>query len=222
MRNMTSLLSKSAGSLTIKITIVVAAAIGGTAIVSSNVFAALTATATNLSGGSITTGTLKLEYSASGGSGAFSTAITGLGPGDTVNRYIDLNVTGTLDGETPTLQLATSDSNTLVNNGTKGLQITVKACSVAWTQSGAGTCSGTETTVLAQTSVLALKTSAASIVLPSTLASATNRLKLAIVLPTATENVINGVLPGDTVQGLTAALTWSFIIQERTAVITNS
>lgn len=222
MRNMTSLLSKSAGSLTIKITIVVAAAIGGTAMVSSNVFAALTATATNLSGGSVTTGTLKLEYSASGGSGAFSTAITGLGPGDTVNRYIDLNVTGTLDGETPTLQLATSDSNTLVNNGTKGLQITVKACSVAWTQSGAGTCSGTETTVLAPTSVLALKTSAASIVLPSTLAGATNRLKLAIVLPTATENVINGNLPVDTVQGLTAALTWSFIIQERTAVITNS
>ncbi len=219
---MKSLLSKSAGSLTIKITIVVAAAIGGTAMVSSNVFAALTATATNLSGGSVTTGTLKFEYSAAGGSGAFSTAITGVGPGDTVNRYIDLNVTGTLDGETPTLQLATSDSNTLVNNGTKGLQVTVKACSVAWTQSGAGTCSGTETTVLSPTSVLALKTSSASIVLPSTLAGATNRLKLAIVLPTTTENVINGVLPVDTVQGLTAALTWSFIIQERTAVITNS
>lgn len=222
MKSMTSVLSRSAGSLALKITIVVAAAIGGTAMVSSNVFAALTATATNLSGGSVTTGTLKLEYAPSGASGAFSTAITDLGPGDTVNRYIDLNVTGTLDGETPTLQLATSDSNTLVNNGSKGLQVSVKACSVAWTQTGAGTCSGTETTVLASTSVLALKAGASTISLPSTLAGATNRLKLAIVLPTTNENVINGVLPGDTVQGLTAALTWSFIIQERTALVTNS
>ena len=222
MKDMTSLLSKSAGSLTIKITIVVAAAIGGTAMVSSNVFAALTATATNLSGGSVTTGTLKLEYSASGGSGAFSTAITGLGPGDTVNRYIDLTNTGTLDGETPTVQIASSDSNTLVNDGTKGLQLSIRACSVAWTQTGAGTCSGTETVVLASTPAATLKNAAANITLPSVLASGVNRLKLTISLPAGSENTVNGVLPVGTVQGLTAALQWSFVIQERTATNTSS
>lgn len=222
MNPMTSALSKGAGSVALKITIVVAAAVGGAGMVASNVFAALTATATNTSGGSVTTGTLKLEYAAAGASGGFATAINALAPGDTVNRYIDLSVTGTLDGETPTVQLATSDSNTLVNDGTKGLQVTISACSVAWTQSGAGTCSGTTTSVLAATSVLALKSSASSIALPTTLAAGVNRLKLSISLPSGSENTVNGVLPGGTVQGLNASLTWSFIIQERTARNTSS
>ena len=222
MNPMTSALSKSAGSVALKVTIVVAAAVGGAGMVASNVFAALTATATNTSGGSVTTGTLKLEYAAAGSSGGFATAITAMGPGDTVNRYIDLTNTGTLDGETPTVQIASSDSNTLVNDGTKGLQLSIRACSVAWTQTGAGTCSGTETVVLASTPAATLKNAAANITLPSVLASGVNRLKLTISLPAGSENTINGVLPVGTVQGLTAALQWSFVIQERTATNTSS
>lgn len=218
----TSVLSKSAGSKAIKIIIVVAAAIGGAGMVSSNVFAALTATATNTSGGSVTTGTLKLEYLAAGSSVAFSSPISALGPGDTVNRYIDLSVTGNLDGESATVQISTSDSNTLVNDAVKGLQISITACSVAWTQVGAGTCSGTSTTVLTSTSVVTLKASATSIVLPSTLAAGVNRLRLTTNLPTTSENTVNGVLPVGTVQGLTASLTWAFVIQERTATNTSS
>ena len=61
-----SVLSKSAGSMALKITIVIAAAIGGAGLVASNVFASLSATATNTSGGTVTTGTLKLEYLAAG------------------------------------------------------------------------------------------------------------------------------------------------------------
>jgi hypothetical protein len=218
----TSVLSKSAGSKAIKIIIVVAAAIGGAGMVSSNVFAALTATATNTSGGSVTTGTLKLEYLAAGSSLAFSSPISALGPGDTVNRYIDLSVTGNLDGESATVQISTSDSNTLVNDAVKGLQISITACSVAWTQTGAGTCSGTATTVLTSTSALSLKTSATNIVLPSTLAAGVNRLRLTTNLPAGSENTVNGVLPVGTVQGLTASLTWAFVIQERTATNTSS
>jgi hypothetical protein len=222
MKSIIGTLSQGAGSFAVKATIVVTAALGGAGMVASNVFAALTATATNTSGGSVTTGTLKLEYAASGSSGAFATAISALAPGDTVNRYIDLNISGTLDGETPTLQLATSDSNTLVNDGIKGLQVSVLACSVAWTQTGFGTCSGSVTVALNQTSVATLKSAAQNLVLPTTLAGTTNRLKLIISLPTTNENVINGVLPVGTVQGLTAALTWSFVIQERTAITSNS
>ncbi|MFM6841502.1 MAG: TasA family protein [Candidatus Planktophila sp.] len=222
MNPMTSALSKSAGSVALKVTIVVAAAVGGAGMVASNVFAALTATATNTSGGSVTTGTLKLEYAASGSSGGFATAITAMGPGDTVNRYIDLNNTGSLDGETPTVQIASSDSNTLVNDAAKGLQLSIRACSVAWTQTGAGTCSGTETVVLASVPAATLKSAASNITLPTLLAAGTNRLKLTISLPAGNENTINGVLPVGTVQGLTAALQWSFVIQERTATNTSS
>ena len=69
------------------------AAIGGAGLVASNVFAALTATATNTTGGSITSGTLKLTLAPSAVSGitnGFTTAIAGFAPGDTANRYIEL------------------------------------------------------------------------------------------------------------------------------------
>jgi hypothetical protein len=223
MKPMTHVLSRTAGSMAIKVTIVVAAAIGGTGMVASNVFAALTATATNTSGGSVTTGTLKLilaPSAVSGITGGFTTAITGMGPGDTVNRYVDLSNTGTLDGASPTLQIVTSDSNTLVNSSSAGLQVAITACSVAWTNTG--TCSGTSTTVLASTPASTIKTAAQNLTLPSVLVGGVNYLKVATTLPAGTENVLNGVLPVGTVQGLTATLTWTFIIQERAATNTNS
>jgi hypothetical protein len=223
MNPIANVLSKSAGSIALKVTIITAAAIGGAGLVSSNVFAALTATASNTTGGSVTTGTLSLTLAPSsvpGITGGFTSAITAMAPGDTVNRYIDLTNAGTLDGATPTLLISTVDSNTIVNNPTSGLQVTVSACTVAWTNTG--TCSGTSTVVLAATPVSTLKTSAQSILLPTVLAGGLNRLKVSIALPAGSENTINGVLPVGTVQGLTAALTWSFTITERSAVTTNS
>ena len=218
-----SMLTRGASSVALKVTIDVAAALGGTGLVASNVFAALTATATNTSGGSVTTGTLKLQLAASGVSGitgGFTSPISAMGPGDTFNRYIDLSNTGTLDGATPTLQLVTADSNTLVNSPTAGLQVTITSCTVAWTNTG--TCSGTSSATLATTAVSILKASAQSITLPSVLVGGVNYLKVATALPVGTENVLNGVLPVGTVQGLTAALTWTFVIQERAAVTANN
>jgi hypothetical protein len=218
-----NVLSKSAGSLALKITIIAAAAIGGAGLVSSNVFAALTATASNTTGGSVTTGTLSLTLapsSVSGITGGFTTAITAMGPGDTVNRYIDLTNAGTLDGATPTLQIASVDSSTIVNNPTTGLQVSISACTVAWTNTG--TCSGTTSVVIASTPVATLKSSAQNITLPTVLAGGLNRLKVSMALPAGSENTVNGVLPVNTVQGLTAALTWSFTVTERSAVTTNS
>lgn len=213
-------LSNGVGSIVLKAAIVITAAIGGVAMVSSNVFAALTATANNTTGGSVTTGTLKLilaPSSVSGITGGFTTAITAMGPGDTFNRYVDLSSTGTLDGATPTLQITTSDSNTLVNNAVTGLQISIQACTVAWTNTG--TCSGTTSTALVSTPASTIKASAQSITLPSVLVGAVNYLKVSTVLPAGTENVINGTLPVGTVQGLTAALTWNFVIQERAVIV---
>jgi len=222
MKTQSKVFIKGAGGAVVKVSIVTVALLGGIGLVSTNVFAALTATATNTTGGSVTTGTLKLEYLAAGSSGGFSTPISPMSSGDTVNRYINLNVSGTLDGETPTVQLATVETNTLVTDPTKGLQITIFACSTEWTQTGAGTCSGDLSTVLASTPVSSLRTVASTISLPTKLAGTTNRLKLSIMLPVATENVINGVLPNGSIQGLSAGLTWSFVIQERLARNTSS
>ena len=219
MNPMTSALSKGAGSVALKITIVAAAALGGTGMVSSNVFAALTATATNTSGGQVTSGTLKLTMvpSATAGTTAgFSTAIGNIGPGDTYNRYINLVNGGTLDGMTPTLQLVTSDTNTLVESTTAGLQIAISGCATAWTVTF--TCSGGATTVLGSTPAKTLKTGATTITLPTLLAGQTSYLKVSISLPASTENVLNGVLPSGTIQGLTANLTWTFIMTDSSAV----
>ena len=217
------MLSKGAGSIAIKATIVIAAAVGGTAMVSTSVFAALTATANNTSGGSVATGTLSLTLapsSVSGITGGFTSAISNMGPGDTVNRYIDLTNGGTLDAVNPTLQITPSVSNALTTNATAGLQVAIKNCTVNW--SNTGVCSGTETTVLATTPASTLVSSAQSLTLPSTLAGAVSKLKISLSLPVGNENVVNGVLPVGTVQGLTAALTWNFVVEERAGTTTNS
>jgi len=210
------------GTATAKVALVAAAAIGGTALVSSSVFASLTATASNTSGGSIETGTLKLTQAASGVAGitgGFVSNISNVAPGDTINRYIDLTNGGTLDGDVLTLAVAASPSNALTTNGTAGLQVTIRECAIAWTS--AGVCTPGATTVLAQTSLLALGT-AKTLSVSSLAASAVNRLQFSITLPAGSEVTNNGVLPAGTVQGLTTAVTWNFLETLRTNTITNS
>ena len=208
-----------------KIAVVVAATVGGTALVSSNVFASLTATASNTSGGSVTTGSLKLTQAASGVAGitgGFTTAITNMAPGDTQDRYIDLTNGGTLDGSSLTLGIAASPSTTLTTDGTNGLQVTINQCSVAWT--AAGVCSGTTTTGLAASSALSIVTAAKNLALAtgSYAAAAVNHLQIVLALPAGSEVVNNGVLPGGTVQGVTTALTWTFTEALRTNTTTNA
>ena len=212
----------SLGSITAKVAIVAAAALGGTALVSSSVFAALTATASNTSGGSVNTGTLKLTQAASGVAGitgGFVTDITNVAPGDTVNRYITLTNGGTLDGASATLGISASPSTTLTTDGTNGLQITVKQCTVAW--SNTGVCSGTTSTALASTTGLAL-TTAKTLTLSSYSAAALSYLQISLALPAGSEVTNNGALPAGTVQGLTTAVTWTFTQALRANTTTNS
>lgn len=214
-------LSKGAGSLAFKIAIVATAAIGGTALVSSSVFASLTASATNTTGGSVTSGTLKLTQAAStvnGITGGFETAIANMAPGDVINRYVTLTNAGTLDAITPTLALAGTGPTLLTSDATKGLQIAVNNCSVAWTN--AGVCSATTTAVMASTPAATLAT-AQALTLTNT-AGFTSNLKISITLANGTENVLNGALPTGTIQALSTVLTWTFSQTQRTGVTTNS
>lgn len=212
----------SFGSVSVKVAIVVAAALGGTALVTSSVFASLTASASNTSGGSVDSGTLKLTQAASGVAGitgGFTTPISLVAPGDTINRYITLTNGGTLDAASMTLGIAASPSNTLTTDGTNGFQITVKQCSVAWTS--AGVCSGTTTTALSTKSALAM-TTPQTLALSSLSAAAVSYLQFSLNLPAGSEVTNNGVLPVGTVQGLTTAITWTFNEALRTNTTTNS
>ena len=213
----------SIGSFGAKIAIVITATVGGTALVGSSVFASLTATASNTAAQSVTTGTLKLTQGASGVAGltaGFTTAVTAVAPGDTINRFIDLTNGGTLAGASMTLALADGAATALTTNATSGLQVTVNECTVAYT-TVTGACSGTETTMLAATSANALLTAKGlTVAAADLLAGGVAHTKFIISLPTGNEVTTNGTLPGGTIQGLTSTLTWTFNETQRAATNT--
>ena len=222
--------AKSAGSIGLKIAIVTAATLGGAALVSSSVFAALTATATNTSQ-SVQTGTLKLTQVSAGSAGStynagISTTISAMAPGDTVNRYIELKNGGTLDaGSTMTLGLVDSGSaSALTTNATAGLQVVVTACSGPWNTVTPGVCTGTTTAMLTTRSANAITLAPQTLTLPAglTTAGALAYLQISLSLPAGSEVTTNGTLPSGTVQGLTSSLVWTFTEALRTNTTTNS
>jgi spore coat-associated protein N len=211
--------NKGFGSVALKVAIAATATIGGAALVSSSVFASLTANAFN-SSQSVTTGTLKLTQAPSGVSGltgGFSTVITAMAPGDTVNRFVDVTQSGTLDGASPTLRVADGATpTTLTTDPINGLKVTVMSCTVVYTTI-TGACSGTEATALAITpanTLLAVQNLSNFTIT----AGGVSHLKFILFLPAGSEIVSNGVLPVGTVQGVTSNLTWTFNEALRTAV----
>lgn len=208
-------------SVVAKVAIVAVAGVAGVSLVSTAVFASLTATAFNTSAQSVTTATLKLTQAPSGVSGltaGFATAVTGMAPGDTINRFVDVTNAGTMDGQSMTLKVADASTTVLTTDAVKGLQVTVKECTVAYT-TVTGACSGTETTALASTPANTLLTDQ-SATFASLAASGVTHLKFIINLPAGSEVTANGTLPGGTVQGVTALLTWTFTETQRTATNT--
>lgn len=205
--------------------IIGAAGLGGLALVSTSVFATLTAQAFNTTPTAVTAGKLSL-IQANNGSG-FTTAITKMAPGDTINRYVKYTNDGNLDGQNLRLSLADAAPSSLTNDATVGLNITVSQCSVAWNAS-TGECGGT-TTNLGSSSALALKTTPMALPVVPTTPSGANiiagqelHLKFALSLPAGSEVTVNGVEPAGTVQGKSASLTWTLTETLRDATNTNS
>ena len=208
-----------------KIAMIGTALVGGVGVVSSSVFASLTATTSNTSSQAISTNTLKLTHTASavsGLTGGFATAISGMAPGDVVNRFIELTNGGTMAGQTMTLALTDTASTTLTSSSANGLQIQVFECATQWT-TVTGLCSGAAgTSVMASTPATTLLTTPGTISLASLAAGTTSHLRVQITLPAGSEVTTNGTLPAGTVQGVTSYLTWTFTETQRTATTTQS
>ena len=209
------------------------AGLGGIVLSAGGVFTVLNAQASNATAQSVTTGTLKMAMNANGNGVANSVAITGMKPGDIQNRYIELENTGSLDISTLTLDIDANATNNLSTDATRGLQITIDSCSVAW-DPNAGTCGGTTTAQLAQTAVANLGSPAALSNLTSLAASGTANLRISIELPDSGECNVNNTanatfqancssaLSGGTIQGLTNGLTFTFAGTQPTAGTVNS
>ncbi|CAB5240965.1 unannotated protein [freshwater metagenome] len=203
-----------------KVFLVMIAASVGLGVASSTVGANLNATSFNTSANSIASGTLKLVQLDNGV--GFSTPISNMVPGDTVNRYVKYTNSGTLAAKALTVKVADSLSTLLTTDGTKGLQVTISNCSVAWTP-GTGACSGTTTSLLTSTSLLSLKSTAGSLDSGSIASGAVYNLKFSLNLPSSnTETTVNGVLPASTIQDLSASLTWTLEELQRDSTETNS
>ncbi|MFM7719166.1 MAG: TasA family protein [Actinomycetota bacterium] len=199
------------------------ALVGAMLLVSGYVFAQLNATATQTNNAN--TGTLVLAMTNPGGVG-FTTDLppaTGvMAPGDKFVRAVAVTNSGSLAAKDLKLTVTTPATNWLVN-ATHGLTVAVDSCPSAWTLSGGPPatwgCSVTPTAVFGATPIATI------ISTPQTIAStvAVNGayyLRFTIQLPNSPANdetTTNGVIPSPGIQGLTAALTWTFTEIQRDA-----
>lgn len=195
-----------------------AAAVGavGLSLTGAGVYAALSAQATNTTAESISSGTLSLRLSAATGSAGFDQAISNLAPGDTVNRYIELDNDGSLAAQGLTLKAADTVNSRLTTDAAAGLQVSVKSCPTLW---AAGVCAAP--TTLVSTSVSALKATAATL-LSGAVPAGVQHLQVSVSLPDASEVTVNGVKPANSIQGLSANLTWTFTEAQRDGATSNS
>ena len=216
---------RAVGTTAGRIGILLAAGVGGLALITTTVYATLSAQAYNTTPTSASAGTLSL-IQADNGNG-FTTPIDKMAPGDTVYRYIKYTNNGNLDAQDLRLSLSDSVNSVLTTDATRGLNVTVTQCSVAWTPAS-GACGGTSTSLGTSTAVSLKSTPMSLPVVPTApaganvLAGQEIHLRFAITLPDTNETTVNGVPPANTVQGKTAALTWTLTETMRSTTTTTS
>ena len=198
------------------------------AIASTGVLAGLNATTSNATPHTVDAGTLRLTMSATNPSAGFGSSISNLAPGDVVNRYVTLTNSGTLGSQGLTLTIASSGTPSLITDGatpatTRALRVTVQSCSVAWTQA-TGLCAGGAGRSEIASTTLSSFASAQALTTNTLIPAGGLNLQIQTALPDQFETTVDGnlPLPGNTVQGGSVNLTYTFFETQRTATSTNS
>jgi spore coat-associated protein N len=160
---------------------------------------------------SITTGTVTIELGATGtANNRLDVDASGVVPGDTIQRAVNVRNTGDQDFASITLTTAASTSSLLDTDASNGLQMVIERCSVAWTEGGSApaytyTCSGSTSTVLASRAVIGSSLALSNLTLT---AGSTNNLRVTLSLPSAAGNAL---------QGLTSTIAYTFTGTQRAA-----
>ncbi len=154
----------------------------------------------------IQSGTLSIDLSQQGAAVPVTTA--GFLPGDSMTRAVNLVNDGNSALGTVALSSVATASSVLTTDLSNGLQLTVKKCSVAWTQGGTAqaptyTCSGTETLVGSGPAVGNMSITGAA----ALNVGGTDHLTFSISLPASADN---------TFQGKSASLSLTFTGTQRT------
>jgi len=171
-----------------------------------------TFTSTTSASQSITTGTVVISLGATGAStNRLTVNATGVVPGDTMQRSVDLINSGNQNLASITLTTTATTSTTLDTDTTNGLQMVIDRCSVAWTESGSSpaftyTCSGSTSSVLASRAIVGSNLALSN--LGATTAGATDHLRVTLTLPSSAPN---------SMQGLTSTIQYSFTGTQRAA-----
>lgn len=163
--------------------------------------------------GSLATGSVSIALGAAGPANRLTLGASGLLPGDTMQRAVNLvntGVAGSDDLGSVTLTTSAPTSSLLDTDATDGLRLTVNRCSQAWTESGSSpaftyTCGGTPSTVLAERAVIGSGLALSN--LASLAAGETDYLRVTLALPATAPN---------TMQGLSSQLTYTFTGTQRT------
>jgi predicted ribosomally synthesized peptide with SipW-like signal peptide len=172
-----------------------------------------TFTSTTTAAQTISSGTVAIALGSAGtATNRLTIAASGLVPGDTIQRAVDLsNAAGNQNLASVTLGTTASPTSLLDSDVTNGLQMVVDKCSVAWTEAGTSpaftyTCSGTTTVVLASVPIIGSARTLSP--LSSLTANNTDHLRVTLTFPTAAPN---------TFQTLSSTITYTFTGTQRAA-----
>jgi spore coat-associated protein N len=170
-------------------------------------------TSTTSASSSLGSGTVSITLGAAGtAANRLTVAASGLVPGDTVQRAVQLsNAAGNQPLSSITLSTAATTSSKLDTDTTNGLQLLIQSCSNAWTEAGTApaytyTCSGTTGTVLTSRPVVGSNLALSG--LTSVAPNKTDNLLATMTFPSAADN---------TFQSLSSTIAFTFTGTQRAA-----
>lgn len=227
MSNLKQGLSLTGGALLYSFLLLLAASLG-LSLVTSSADASVIAQASNRTTQSVASGKLSMTASSDGTSAGWSTSIVNMAPGDIQYRYINFTQ-GTGGATSPNLTITDSTPTLLSTDASRGLILTLKSCTRAWTytigSSTVGTCGGTSTTIFGDSLSNLRGTNPFGI---NTAANSTTYLQLEFQIDLIdAESVTDGQTPvvspttAPSIQGLTATLIFAVTENQRAAVKTN-
>ncbi|MGY1808175.1 TasA family protein [Blastococcus sp. SYSU D00669] len=158
----------------------------------------------------VQTGTVDINLNQPSGAYSIPVTTTNFVPGDSLTRAVNLTNDGSSALSSVTLtSVATGTATNLTTDAVNGLQLSLKSCSVAWTQGGTAaapsySCSGTERSLYAGPAAATVALSN-----PASLnAGGADHLVFSVSLPTSADNSF---------QGKSASLSLTFTGTQRAA-----
>jgi spore coat-associated protein N len=201
-------LAKRAGTTTRKLVATVAILGAAASIAGFGTYA--TWTSTTSQSHTISSGTVTIALGATGAAtNRLNIGASGLAPGDTIQRSVDLTNSGSIDLASVTLTTTASPSSLLDTDTSNGLQMVIDKCSAAWTESGPPytyTCSGSTSTLVSSRPVIGSNLSLGSLAALSV--GGTDHLRVTLTLPGGAPN---------TLQNQSSTISYAFTGTQRAA-----